>query len=102
MSRADIESDVALLTGDHRQRVVAKAARRVRTDQSHEHVARRSAVPQRYTRAVQSTADQRSHKKCSQGISVPSTAPGIVLRWLTGLKGAALRASLTRWRKRHP
>ena len=28
--------------------------------------------------------------KCSQGISVPSGVPGIVLRRLTGIKGAAL------------
>ncbi len=30
-------------------------------------------------------------QKCSQGISVPSGVPGIVLRRLTGIKGAALR-----------
>jgi len=30
-------------------------------------------------------------QKCSQGISVPSGVPGIVLRRPTGIKGAAMR-----------
>ena len=39
---------------------------------------------QRHSQVRGGTADQRSHTKCSQGISVPSGVPGIVLRRLTG------------------
>ena len=68
----------------------AKVTLRVRTE-------RRAPVRVAAQRHTTTHSGTRMHNqsvftpKCSQGISVPSGVPGIVLRRITGIKGAATR-----------
>ena len=79
----------------------AKATQPVRTGRYTPARLRSSAAPSNTPRYAD-VLPISVHTEVLTGISVPSTVPGIVLRRLTGLKGAAIAASLTRWRKRHP